>query len=130
MMSYDAVAAVALGLPETTEGTSYGSRAWKVKGKLFAWERPFRKTDLERFGDRPVPDGPILGLAVDDLDEKEVVLAQDRAGFFTIPHFDGHAAVLVQLNEADDDEVRAAVIDAWLCRAPRSLADQWLADQH
>ncbi len=125
-MTFDDVAALALELPETVEGTSYGSRAWKVKGKLFAWERPFRKVDLERFGDDPVPGGPILGLAVDDLEEKEVVLAQGRKGFFTIPHFDGYAAVLVQLDEADDDDVREAIVDAWLCKAPESAAQAYL----
>lgn len=128
-MTFDDVAAVALELPETDEGTSYGSRAWKVKGKLFAWERPFRKADLKRFGDDPVPGGPILGLAVDDLEEKEVVLAQDRRGFFTIPHFDGFAAVLVQLDEADDDDVREAIVDAWLCKAPAALAQTYLDDE-
>lgn len=127
-MTLDDVAAVANDLPSTEEGTSYGSRAWKVKGKLFAWERPFRKADLARFGDEPVPDGPILGLAVDDLEEKEVVLAQERAGFFTIPHFDGHAAVLVQLEQADAGQVRDAIVDAWLSKAPAGLVRDFLAD--
>ncbi|MDH3299134.1 MAG: MmcQ/YjbR family DNA-binding protein [Acidimicrobiia bacterium] len=125
-MTFDDVAALALELPEAVEGTSYGSRAWKVKGKLFAWERPFRKADLERFGEEPVPGGPILGLAVDDLEEKEVVLSQRRPGFFTIPHFDGYAAVLVQLDAADDDDVREAIVDAWLCKAPEALAGAYL----
>lgn len=125
-MTFDDVAALALELPDTVEGTSYGSRAWKVNGKLFAWERPFRKADLKRFGDEPAPEGPILGLAVDDLEEKEVILAQNRSGFFTIPHFDGYAAVLVQLAAADDDDVREAIIDAWLCKAPPAIARDFL----
>ncbi len=128
MMSFDDVAAIALDLPEATEGTSYGSRAWKVKGKLFAWERPFRKADLKRFGDETPPEGPILGLAVDGLEEKEVVLAQGWAGFFTIPHFDGHAAVLVQLDTAEPDIVSDAIVDGWLCRAPVTLAAEYLAE--
>ena len=74
----------------------------------------------------PVPDGPILGLAVDDLQEKEVVLAQGRPGFFTIAHFDGYAAVLVQLDAADDAQLREAIVDAWLCKAPAALAQAYL----
>lgn len=126
VMTFDDVAAIALELPGVAEGTSYGKRAWKVEGKLFAWERPFRKTDLKRFGDETPPDGPILGLAVDDLEEKEVVLAQGRPGFFTIAHFDGHAAVLVQLNTADEGHTREAIVDAWLAKAPPAVARQFL----
>ncbi|HEY3978637.1 MAG TPA: MmcQ/YjbR family DNA-binding protein [Streptosporangiaceae bacterium] len=126
MASFDDVAAVALGLPEVTEGERHGQRTWFVGGKGFAWERPFSKADVRRFGDETPPGGPILAVRVEDLGEKEAVLAAQPGAFFTIPHFDGYAAVLIQLDRVAGPALREAITDAWLACAPRKLADQYL----
>jgi hypothetical protein len=126
MASFDDVAAVALGLPEVTEGERHGQRTWFVGGEGFAWERPFSKADLRRFGDETPPGGPILGVRVEDLGEKEAVLAAQPGAFFTIPHFDGYAAVLIQLDRVAGPALREAVTDAWLACAPGKLAEQYL----
>jgi hypothetical protein len=117
------VATLALALPEVTEGERYRNRAWSVGGKVFAWERPFSKADIERYGDETPPDGPIVGVKVADLSDKEAVLAEGRPGFFTIPHFDGFAAVLVQLTVVRKADMRRALVDGWLACAPSALAD-------
>lgn len=122
--TYDDVARLARALPETAEGLSFRHRAWTVAGKKLAWERPFSKADIKRFGGDPVPTGPILGVVVEDLGEKAAVLAEAREGFFTIPHFEGFAAVLVQLDVVSDAVLWEALVDAWLAVAPTSLAEQ------
>lgn len=117
------MARIALELPGTTEVDQRGGRAWQVAGKTFAWERPFRKADLARFGDAPVPTGAVLGVRVADLGEKEAVLAANPEAFFTIPHFDGYAAILIQLDKVSREALHDALVDGWLARAPRKLAD-------
>jgi hypothetical protein len=126
MVTMEEVAGRALALPEVTEGARYGSRTWFVDGKAFAWERPFSKADLKRFGDETPPSGPILAVRVEDLMEKEAVLVAHVDGFFTIPHFDGYAAVLIQLDLVDVETVGEALLDGWLSQAPRRLTDRHL----
>jgi len=124
--SLDDVAAVAAELPEVTEGESRGNRTWSVGGKAFAWERPFSKADLRRFGNETPPEGPILAVRVEDLGEKEAVLAAHPEAFFTIPHFDGFSAILIQLRKVSGKALREALTDGWLACAPPPLANAYL----
>ncbi len=126
MPTLDDVAELVAGLPEVSEGERHGNRTWSVVGKGFAWERPFSQADLKRFGDETPPEGPILAIRVGDLAEKEAVLAAQPAAFFTIPHFNGYAAVLVQLRLVSRPALREALLDGWLACAPPRLAEPYL----
>ena len=122
----DAKALIA-AMPEVTEGTRYGRPTWFVDGKGFAWERPFSKADIKRFGDEPVPGGQILAVAVEDLAEKAATLGAGHDGVFTISHFDNYPAVLIELDVVDPGVLAEAIVDAWLACAPEDLAGSYLA---
>jgi hypothetical protein len=126
VITFDDVARIARELPEVTEGVRHGTRTWFVAAKGFAWERPFSKADLRRFGDERPPEGPIIALRVADLDDKDALLASEGPAFFTIPHFDGYAAVLIQLELVSETVLREAVVDAWLACAPARFARAYL----
>lgn len=124
MGTLDDVADIARELPEVLEGDGRTGRTWSVRGKTFAWERPFSKADLRRFGDTSVPTAPILAVRVDDLGEKEAVLAAGHKGFFTIPHFDGYAAILIELGAVGKRALREAIADGWAACAPTVLVTE------
>jgi hypothetical protein len=124
--TFDDVARVAKTLPEVTEGERHGNLSWAVRGKVFAWERPFSKADLKRFGEVEPPGGPIVAVRVADLADKEAVLAANSTSFFTIPHFEGYSAILIQLTMVGEKALRDAVVDGWLACAPPHLSDEYL----
>ncbi|MCZ7437195.1 MmcQ/YjbR family DNA-binding protein [Micromonospora sp. WMMC241] len=128
MATWDDVRRIALALPETTERGSYDDLpAWRVRDKMFVWERPLRRADLDALGDA-APDGPILGVRMPDLGAKEAVLADDPAVHFTVPHLDGSSVVLVRLDRIEVAELTELITEAWFARAPKRLAAAHRAD--
>lgn len=125
MATWDDVDRLASALPEVSKKTSRGLPSWAVRDKGFMWERPLRKADYEALGDE-APDGPILGVMVPDLVAKEALIADDPAVYFTTPHFDGYPTVLVQLDHIESDELEEVVVEGWLTRAPKRVAEEFL----
>ena len=125
MATWDDVRRIALALPETSERVARDLRQWRVREKLFVWERPLRRADLEALGDQ-APDGPILGARVEHLGAKEALLADPSGVYFTTPHFDGYPAILVRLEAIAPEELEEVIVEAWLARAPKRLAKSFL----
>ena len=124
MASWDDVRRIALALPETSERPSRGHAFWRVKDKGFVWERPLRQSDLKALG-AAAPKRP---------DPRRTRGAPGGEGgsarrrprvFFTVPHFDGYPAVLVLLDKISLDDLEEVIVEAWLCRAPRKLAQDY-----
>jgi hypothetical protein len=126
MATWDDVRRLALSLPETSERLSRGNAQWRVKDKLFVWDRPLRNTDLAALGDA-APKGPILGARVEHLVAKDALVADSSGVYFTTPHFDGYPAILVQLDLIAVADLEEVTVEAWLARAPAKLAQAYLA---
>ncbi len=121
---------LALALPQATKEVSDDGRpAYKVHGKLFCCHRGRRPDAVDASGERL---DDVLMFRVADLDVKELLLSDAREIYFTTPHFDGYAAVLVRipnLVRLDREELHDLVAEAWLTRAQKRVAKAWLAEQ-
>ncbi len=120
---------ICMGLPGVELGTSWGDNpTYKVGGKGFVMHRPPGPTAVDpETGERYTD---LLVVTVPGESEKRALVDDDRLPFFTIDHFNGYAAVLVQqsrLGEVSRDELAEILTDAWLTKAPRSLAKAFLA---
>jgi hypothetical protein len=127
MATWEDVAEIAMALPEVAEEPMHGMRAWKVRKKLFVWERPLRAKEIEMLGDAAPPaEAPIIGVRVPDAEAKTALLASEPEIYFTTPHFDGHLSALILLERIPRDNLEEAIAEAWLCRAPGRVAKAWL----
>ncbi len=125
MVSWEDVRRIALALPESSEALKWGTRSWRVRDKAFVWERPLRPADLRALGDEG-PAGPILGARVEHTGAKEALISDAPEVFFTTPHFDGYAAVLVRLEAITIEDLNEVIVEAWLVRAPKRLAQHYI----
>ena len=109
MVTWDEVRALALSLPEVEESTSWGSPAFKIRGKTFA--------GVSRH------DGAIWARC--DREERPLLVASNPDLYRLTPHFERSPAhLLIWLEHADADDVRERLVDAWLIQAPKRLAAQ------
>ncbi len=128
MADWDDVRAFAMAMPAATERRSNQDlRQWRIKDRMFVWERPLLGTERAALG-AATPDGPILGARVDFLETKDVLIGTEPEVFFTTPHLDGYPAILVRLDRICRDRLQELVIDAWLARAPKRLAASYRAE--
>ena len=107
MATAEDVRRIALSLPETIEKPWFGTPGFRVKDKGFLRIRSEAEGALVVF--------------VEDLAEKEALLASDAEKFFTTPHYDGHPTVLVHLEAVDVDELTELIVDSWRLKAPKPV---------
>ena len=122
---------LARAMPLTTnEVSDEGRPSYSVHGKLFCCHRSRRPDAIDSKSGQQLDD--VLMFRVADLGVKELLLADDRGVFFTTPHFDGYAAVLLRipnLARLDQEQLGDLVIEAWLTRAQKRVAKAWLEEQ-
>lgn len=132
------VDAICRSLPETWFGTSWGDvPTWLVphrvrdgvdKGRGFVLYRKPHRTAVDPSTGEPYDD--LLVIRTGNADDKQA-LVEAAGPFFTIPHFDGYNAVLVQLSrlgEISRDELAEVITDAWCACAPKSLVKRFRGD--
>ena len=121
---------LALAMPQATKEVSDDGRpSYHVHGKLFCFHRGRRPDALDEETGERLDD--VLMFRVEDLDVKDLLLADDRGVYFTTPHFNGYPAVLLRIGDLarlERSELRDLVVDAWLTRAQKRVAKAWLAE--
>lgn len=127
MATWADVRRLALGMPGASERPAWGSPAWRVKDRMFVWERPLRPRDLEDLGPS-APDGPVVAVYVPDVGEKDAMIAGNPTVYFTTSHFDGYAIVLARLDLLPVDELEELIVDSWREKAPKRLLAEYQAD--
>jgi hypothetical protein len=122
---------LALALPGATKEVSDDGRpSYLAHGKMFCFHRSRRPDAVDAETGERMAD--VLMFRVADLEEKEVILADDRGVYFATPHFRGYPAVLMRIPDLariDRDELFDLVAGAWLTRAHKREARAWLAER-
>jgi len=113
MATEDDARELALALTETIEKTSYGMPGFRVRDRLFARIREERE---------------VLVVWCADVAEKDFLISAEPGKFFTTPHYDGHAIVLVRLPAVDREELSELVTESWRLRGPKRLVAAFDAD--
>jgi len=103
---------LALSLPETIEKSSYRTPGFRVKDRLFARMR----------------EPGVLVIWCADLDEKEFLIRAEPERFFTVPHYDGYAMILVRLEAVDREELLELLTESWRLRGPKRLVAEFDAN--
>ena len=128
----DDVHRIESSMPHVTrvEGPKAGNPVYQVGGKSFVYFRTPRPDAFDP--DTGVRYDDVIIVWVESEDDKRALTQDPDSPFFTTPHFDGHLSVLVRasrLGEISVTELRELIQDAWLSRASKRRAEQWLAEQ-
>ena len=98
---FDIVRELGLGLPDVEEGTTYGSPALKVRGKMFTCMAIHRSAEPGT-----------LALRI-DFDQRAKLLAAEPDVYYLTPHYVSYPAVLVRLSRVGRGALRELLVQAW-----------------
>ncbi|EWT02135.1 hypothetical protein N865_00115 [Intrasporangium oryzae NRRL B-24470] len=122
---------IAMSLPDVTrdpaDPATPGRPAYQVHGKTFAFFRGPRKDAVDPETGAPFEDVIVFRCTAED---KQALVGDETSPFFTTPHWNGFNAVLLlerHLGRLSLAELREVITDAWLVRAPRRAAKDFLA---
>ena len=104
-VTFETVRRIAQTLPAAEESTSYGTPAFKVKGKLFA---------------RQHQDGESLVVGV-DFEERAEMMSAGPEKFYITDHYLNYPWMLVRMSKVRPDELRDLLIGSWRRVAPNNL---------
>ena len=111
MADWDVVRELGGALPGVEEGTSWGTPALKVKGKMFVRLRP-------------EADDPVIVVRIEP-QERDFLLQAEPDTFFVTPHYDGYPAVLVRLAAIGRENLEELLTESWLFTAPAKLVREF-----
>lgn len=121
---------LALRMPHVTVWRGpRGNPVYQVGGKSFVFFRTPRPDAVDPVTGERYPD--VIVFWVPSESDKQALVQDPGSPFFTTPHFDGHDSVLVQagrLGEITVGELREVIQEAWLSRASRKRANDWLRE--
>ena len=126
----DDVHRLASSMPGVKRYPDRDRAVYQVGGRSFIFFRTPRPDAVdpetgERYDD-------VIVFWVDSEEDKQALVLDESTPFFTTPHFNGHASVLLRgsrIGELDRDELAEIIYDAWLARAGKRAAAAWLAER-
>jgi hypothetical protein len=98
---FDTVRKLGLVLPGVEEGTTYGSPALKVHGKMFACMASHKSAE---------PGSLVVVIGFDKRDE---LLSGDTAAYYLTDHYVDYPTVLVRLSRVSEDAIDDLLRMAW-----------------
>jgi hypothetical protein len=108
-ITFQALREMALSLPGVEEGTSYGTAAFRVKGRFFI---------------RLKEDGESIVLKT-DFYERDFLMQSDPRAFFTTDHYRDYPSVLVRLAAVRPRRMEELVAESWRRLAPKRLVQEY-----
>ena len=107
-----------------------GNAIYQVGGKSFVFFRTPRPDARDPVTGEPYRD--VIIIWVESEADKQALVGDPGAPFFTTDHFNGHLSVLVresELSRISKTELAELIQDAWLSRASKRRGAAWLAEQ-